>query len=85
MEEMEKMEKMNKDKTVIITVSGGLADIYYSPLETNVIIVDYDSFEEGNNGDCPICFYPMIENGNSYRCSYCGFDIDEEICEQIFE
>ena len=65
--------KLDKNKTVIITVSGGVAEIFHNPEDINVIIVDYDNLND-DDCTCPNCWSDedaILENG---ICNYCGFD-----------
>jgi hypothetical protein len=67
---------MDKNKTVIITVLGGLADVYYSPKDVEVVVLDYDNLKEGYMINCPVCkefFEVFPETG---VCTSCGFDRD---------
>ena len=67
---------MDKNKIVIITVSGGVADVYHQPEGTKVVIVDYDNLEDGGYAYCPFCHTYFEDGLEEGICSVCGFDIN---------
>jgi len=73
---------VDKNKTIVITVSGGLADIYHCPEGYQVVIIDYDNLESGDYAYCPVCyhFHDLWEG----ICQNCGYN--SELSEdQVFE
>jgi hypothetical protein len=62
---------MDKTNTVIVTISGGVAEVYHTPDEITVIVVDYDNLEDGE-GYCPVCDEQLDDS----VCPSCGFDVD---------
>ena len=68
---------MDKNKTIIVTVNGGVAEIYHNPTDIEVIVVDYDNLEDVDGYVyCPACseyFEPFPLNG---ICTVCGFDVN---------
>lgn len=72
---------MDKNKTVIITVSGGVAEIYHNPENIRVIVIDYDNLNLSEYAYCPVCNKFYDEWPGICECGY-----DSELSEdQIFE
>jgi hypothetical protein len=66
---------MDKTNTVIITVLGGVAEVYYQPDYIDVIKIEFDELE---SGICPICSEELEDE----YCAICdidwnNFDIDK--------
>ena len=73
---------MDKNKTIIITVTGGVADIYHCPEDINVVMIDYDNLESGDYTYCPVC-YEYHDEWNGV-CKKCGYN-SRESEDQVFE
>jgi hypothetical protein len=68
---------MNKNKTVIVSVVGGISYVDYSPDNIDVIIIDYDNINDDEQ-HCPVCNYNFEEGfPEDGVCINCGFDIND--------
>jgi hypothetical protein len=63
-----------EERTVIIHVLGGVADVYKKPDDINVIIVNWDNISGREFYECPRC---GKETPADFVCENCGFDVTE--------
>jgi hypothetical protein len=69
----------NRNTTVVISVSGGVASVEHAPDGFEVLVIDYDNIEE-NPDYCPICGEDISENTIGI-CDGCGFDLNNDFSD----
>ena len=74
------MDKLKRNETIIVKIEDGISDVYYSPDNVKIIIVDYDDIDSNEEIFCPNCEEEIVtdfEDENGCRvCSKCGFNFD---------
>jgi len=91
------MKKYNKNKTVVIEISGGVGEFTNVPENVTPLKIDYDTLE---NGECPICGYSFDHSKDIFKremeeeymivifdnyCAECGIDWKKFKLEDILE